>query len=105
MDSLYSRKHDDSSTVALWFCNFFFALSSCSRFRLAMALITLVGFPCSGKSTRAQQVKEYLESRLREESYDGPKLSVVIVNDDNCHVPRSTYDSGLLYVSCSSQVG
>lgn len=58
-----------------------------------MALVTIVGYPCSGKSTRAQQVKEYLERRLRDESYDGPRLTVVVVDDDNSHVPRSTYDS------------
>lgn len=60
-----------------------------------MALITIVGYPCSGKSTRASQIKEYLEQRLREEDYDGPRLSVVVVDDDNSHVPRSTYDSEL----------
>lgn len=57
-----------------------------------MALITIVGFPCSGKSTRASQIKEYLEKRIRNES-DGPKLGIVLVDDDNSHVPRSTYDS------------
>ena len=58
----------------------------------AMALVTIVGFPCSGKSTRAKQIKEYLEKRIAEEA-EGPKLSVILVDDDNSHVPRSTYDS------------
>ena len=57
-----------------------------------MALVTIVGFPCSGKSTRAKQIKEYLEKRIAEEA-EGPKLSVILVDDDNSHVPRSTYDS------------
>lgn len=57
-----------------------------------MALVTIVGFPCCGKSTRAKQIKEYLEKRIGEET-EGPKLSVVLVDDDNSHVPRSTYDS------------
>jgi tRNA uridine 5-carbamoylmethylation protein Kti12 len=58
-----------------------------------MALVTIVGFPCCGKSTRAKQIKEYLEKRIQEESTEGPKLSVVLVDDDNSHVLRSTYDS------------
>lgn len=68
-----------------------------------MALITIVGFPCSGKTTRAKQIKEYLESRLRDPAYDGPRLSVLAVDDENSHVPRSTYDSKppLLYYSDS----
>jgi protein KTI12 len=57
-----------------------------------MALVTIVGFPCCGKSTRAKQIKEYLEKRIADET-EGPKLSVVLVDDDNSHVPRSTYDS------------
>jgi protein KTI12 len=57
-----------------------------------MALVTIVGFPCCGKSTRASQIKEYLEKRIREEA-EGPRLGVVLVDDDNSHVPRSTYDS------------
>lgn len=58
-----------------------------------MALVTIVGFPCCGKSTRAKQIKEYLEKRIADETTEGPKLSVVLVDDDNSHVPRSTYDS------------
>ena len=58
----------------------------------AMALVTIVGFPCCGKSTRAKQIKEYLEKRIADET-EGPKLSVILVDDDNSHVPRSTYDS------------
>jgi protein KTI12 len=58
-----------------------------------MALVTIVGFPCCGKSTRANQIKAYLEKRIQEENTEGPKLSVVLVDDDNSHVLRSTYDS------------
>jgi len=69
-----------------------------------MALVTVVGFPCCGKSTRAKQIKEYLEKRIADET-DGPKLSVVLVDDDNSHVPRSTYDSmlPLLCPRCENQ--
>lgn len=57
-----------------------------------MALVTIVGFPCSGKSTRASQLKQYFENRLKDESYTGPRLDVVIVDDESSHVPRSVYD-------------
>lgn len=68
-----------------------------------MALITIVGFPCSGKTTRAKQIKEYLESRLRDPAYDGPRLSVLAVDDENSHVPRSTYDSEFLATLVSQE--
>lgn len=58
-----------------------------------MALVTITGFPCSGKSTRAQQLKQYFAKRLKEPEYDGPALEVVVVDDESSHVPRSTYDS------------
>ena len=67
-------------------------LVHCTTTLQAMALVTIVGFPCCGKSTRAKQIKEYLEKRIADET-DGPILSVVLVDDDNSHVPRSTYDS------------
>jgi protein KTI12 len=57
-----------------------------------MALITISGYPCSGKSTRAQQIKQDFESRLNDESYVGPKLSVEIVDDPGSKVGREAYD-------------
>ncbi|WVQ80401.1 hypothetical protein IAT38_002506 [Cryptococcus sp. DSM 104549] len=58
-----------------------------------MALVTISGFPCSGKSTRARQLKADFETRLADPSYEGPSLKVVVVDDEGSHVPRSTYDS------------
>ncbi|EIW73277.1 hypothetical protein TREMEDRAFT_24439 [Tremella mesenterica DSM 1558] len=57
-----------------------------------MALVTLVGYPCSGKSTLASKLKIEFEARLSDSSYSGPKLSVVIISDESCHVPRTVYD-------------
>lgn len=57
-----------------------------------MALVTIVGFPCSGKSRRSAQLQAFFESKLQEAGYDGPRLSVVVINDDGCHVPRLVYD-------------
>jgi protein KTI12 len=57
-----------------------------------MALVTISGFPCSGKSTAARALAEHFTTRLGEPSYTGPKLRVVVVDDESNHVPRSTYD-------------
>ena len=62
------------------------------RSRLSMALITITGYPCSGKSKRVQQLKEYLESKLADSEYRGPTLKVVLLSDDNLNLSRSVYD-------------
>lgn len=61
-----------------------------------MALVTISGFPCSGKSTRARQLAEYFETRLRDPAYSGEKFDVIVVDDPSCHVARSAYDGELL---------
>ncbi|KZT66358.1 chromatin associated protein KTI12 [Daedalea quercina L-15889] len=61
-----------------------------------MALITVSGFPSSGKSKRAHQIKVHLESRLQDPSYSGPKLKVAIVSDDDLNIDRSVYGDGRL---------
>ncbi|KAK4688018.1 protein KTI12, partial [Tremellales sp. Uapishka_1] len=60
-----------------------------------MALVTVSGFPCSGKSHRSSQLAKYFESRLSDPAYAGPKLSVVVVDDESNHVPRSVYDDSI----------
>lgn len=57
-----------------------------------MALITVTGYPCSGKSKRAQQLKDHLESKLIDPEYRGPTLKVVLLSDDNLNLSRSVYD-------------
>ena len=57
-----------------------------------MAFITISGFPCSGKSRRAEQLRAHLERRLEDPSYEGPQLKVVVVSDDTLNIPRSVYD-------------
>lgn len=57
-----------------------------------MALITISGYPCSGKSQRATQIKQHLEARLGDPSYKGPTLSVFVLSDDNLNIDRSAYD-------------
>jgi protein KTI12 len=57
-----------------------------------MALVTIVGYPCSGKSRFTTQLASAFETRLSDPSYTGPKLKVIIVNDESIHVSRSVYD-------------
>ncbi|CAL1706625.1 unnamed protein product [Somion occarium] len=56
-----------------------------------MALITISGYPSSGKSRRAIQLKNHLERRLRDPSYTGPKLKVQILSDDDLNIDRNVY--------------
>jgi protein KTI12 len=51
-----------------------------------MALITLSGYPSSGKTRRAVQLKDYLDRRLAEAH------KVVLLSDDSVNVDRSSYD-------------
>jgi len=50
-----------------------------------MALVTISGFPCSGKTTRAKQLKELLETRQ--------SLPVLLLNDDTQNLSREVYDA------------
>ncbi|KAI0730316.1 chromatin associated protein KTI12 [Fomitopsis betulina] len=61
-----------------------------------MALITISGFPCSGKSRRALQIQAHFESRIQDPSYSGPKLKVFIVSDDELNIDRTAYGDGRL---------
>jgi len=57
-----------------------------------MALITFTGYPCSGKSQRASQLKSYLESRFQSLEYEGPQLKVVLISDDTLNLSRNAYN-------------
>ncbi|KAI9442300.1 chromatin associated protein KTI12, partial [Lactarius indigo] len=57
-----------------------------------MALVTFSGYPCSGKTRRATQLKDHLESRLADPSYSGPPFKVIVLSDDSLNVDRSSYD-------------
>ena len=57
-----------------------------------MALITISGYPCVGKSRRATQLKDHLEQRLSDPLYTGPSLSVTLLSDDTLNIPRAAYD-------------
>ncbi|KAF8274607.1 chromatin associated protein KTI12 [Lactarius quietus] len=57
-----------------------------------MALITFSGYPCSGKTRRATQLKDHLESRLAAPSYSGPFLKVIVLSDDSLNIDRDSYN-------------
>jgi len=59
-----------------------------------MALITISGYPCSGKTTRALQIKEALEQRIKDDSYTGPITKIVLISDDTLGLSRGGYDGG-----------
>lgn len=60
-----------------------------------MALVTLSGYPASGKSRRAVEIKDFLERKLASSEHDGLKLSVSIISDDILSIDRSVYDGAL----------
>jgi tRNA uridine 5-carbamoylmethylation protein Kti12 len=57
-----------------------------------MALITISGYPCSGKSRRAAQIKEHIERRIAGPDYTGPALSVTVLSDDTLNIGREAYN-------------
>jgi protein KTI12 len=57
-----------------------------------MALVTFSGYPCSGKTRRAAQLKDHFESRLADPSYSGPPLKVIVLSDDTLNIDRSSYN-------------
>lgn len=59
-----------------------------------MALITISGYPSSGKTRRAEQIKNHLETRLQDSAYIGPKLKVAVLSDDSLNIDRGAYNDG-----------
>jgi protein KTI12 len=58
-----------------------------------MALITISGFPSSGKSRRAAQIHDFLSSTLQSQtSASSPQLKVKVISDDDVGVDRVSYD-------------
>lgn len=59
-----------------------------------MAMITLAGYPASGKTTRANELISYLERRLADPSTPPAfaRLKPVPINDESLSLPKSVYD-------------
>lgn len=60
-----------------------------------MALITVSGYPCSGKTTRALQIKDYFEAKLAASDYIGPTYAVVLIDDAGVNVTRASYSGAM----------
>ncbi|KIK37903.1 hypothetical protein CY34DRAFT_15378 [Suillus luteus UH-Slu-Lm8-n1] len=54
-----------------------------------MALITISGYPSSGKSTRAAQMHDFFSSD------PSPQLKVKVISDDDLAIDRTSYDDSL----------
>lgn len=59
-----------------------------------MALVTITGFPCSGKTTRALEIKALLESRQ--------SLPVILINDESQNISKQAYDGAMVPQASSS---
>lgn len=53
-----------------------------------MPLIILTGYPSSGKTQRANEIKEYLSKRLEEEK---KSFRIHVINDESLHVVKEAY--------------
>ncbi|KAJ4409302.1 kti12, chromatin associated [Didymella pomorum] len=58
-----------------------------------MPLVLISGYPSAGKTTRAQQLKEYCESKIAATSADAraSRLKVHLINDQTLGVSRAVY--------------
>ncbi|KAF9461312.1 chromatin associated protein KTI12 [Collybia nuda] len=57
-----------------------------------MALITISGYPCSGKTRRTEQISAILEQYIKDPTYEGPLRKVISLSDDTLHLKRASYD-------------
>lgn len=57
-----------------------------------MALITVSGYPSSGKSRRVAQLESYLATQLQSPAYTGPYRVIEIISDDTVGLERAVYD-------------
>jgi protein KTI12 len=74
-----------------------------------MALVTISGYPCSGKTTRALQIQTAFEERIKDPAYVGPIKTVKLISDETLELSRKAYDGELrllvhLYVNLNSLV-
>ncbi|KAJ2579327.1 kti12, chromatin associated [Coemansia sp. RSA 1836] len=56
-----------------------------------MPLIMMTGYPSSGKSTRASELKQLFEARLAEPAHQHRRITVQIINDASLGVTHDAY--------------
>lgn len=54
-----------------------------------MAMITFSGYPCSGKSTRAIELKTFLQHKLQSA---GSSMKIIVINDESLALSKTSYD-------------
>lgn len=54
-----------------------------------MPLIIITGFPSSGKTQRANEIKDFLTSRLEQEK---KSFRIHVINDESLHIPKEAYN-------------
>ncbi|GAA5912780.1 Kti12p [Sporobolomyces salmoneus] len=61
-----------------------------------MALVTISGFPCAGKTTRARQLENHLSARLSQPDCPAHlvKAKVLVINDESLSLSKAVYDDG-----------
>lgn len=64
-----------------------------------MALVTITGYPSSGKSRRASQLKTHLQDRIQDPNFTGPKYKVRIISDDELNLDRNVYSGMIVWTS------
>ncbi|KAI7891068.1 chromatin associated protein KTI12-domain-containing protein [Mucor mucedo] len=55
-----------------------------------MPLIIITGFPSSGKTQRANEIKDFLTSRLEQEK---KSFRIHVINDESLHIPKDAYNA------------
>lgn len=63
-----------------------------------MALITVTGYPCSGKTRRVHQLTDHLEAQLRLPENSQLGLKIVVISDDSLNLPRSVYNGTRIFL-------
>ena len=66
-----------------------------------MPLIIITGYPCSGKTTRALEVKKLLEAKAKATTAEPIKIE--IINDESLHIPKSAYKGTFFLGNTSSK--
>lgn len=57
-----------------------------------MPLIIVTGYPSSGKSQRANEIKDYLVKKLEE---DSKSYRIHVINDESLHISKDAYKGEL----------
>ena len=66
-----------------------------------MALVTFSGYPSSGKTRRASQLKEHLDRRIADPSSNVLR-QIVVLSDDSLNIDRSSYNGTVPVPLCPS---